>query len=37
MPLEQRIFQGKVRTLLKEIGKDQKLMFAGNKLVQKKL
>jgi hypothetical protein len=37
MPLEQRIFQEKVRTLLKEIAKDQELMFAGNKLVQKKL
>jgi len=36
MPLETRIFQGNVRTLLKEIGKDQELMFVGNKLVQKK-
>lgn len=35
MPLETRIFQGNVRTLLKEIGKDQDLMFVGNKLVQK--
>jgi hypothetical protein len=37
MPLETRIFQGNVRTLLKQIGKDQELMFVGNKLVQKKL
>jgi len=33
MPLETRIFQGNVRTLLKEIGKDQELMFIGNKLI----
>ncbi|CAC5363218.1 unnamed protein product [Mytilus coruscus] len=30
------IFQGNVRTLLKEIGKDKEFMFVGNKLVQKK-
>ena len=35
MPLETRIFQGNVRTLLKEIGKDQELMFVGSKLMQR--
>lgn len=31
MPLETRIFQGNVRTMLKEIGKDQELMFVQKK------
>jgi hypothetical protein len=37
MPLETRIFQGNARTLLKEIGKDQELVFVGNKLMYQDL
>jgi hypothetical protein len=32
-----RIFQGNARTLLKEIGKDQELVFVGNKLMYQDL
>ena len=37
IPLETRIFQGNARTLLKEIGKDQELVFVGNKLMYQDL
>jgi hypothetical protein len=37
MPLETRIFQENARTLLKEIGKDQELVFVGNKLMYQDL
>lgn len=36
LPVETRMFQGNVRTLLKEIGKENEMMFVGNKLVHKR-
>jgi hypothetical protein len=36
LPVETRMFQGNVRTLLKEIGKANEMMFVGNKLVHKR-
>lgn len=36
LPVETRMFQGNVRTLLKEIGKENELVFVGNRLVQKR-
>ena len=33
LPVESRMFQGNIRTLLKKIGKENEMMFAGNKLV----
>jgi hypothetical protein len=31
LPVETRMFQGNIRTLLKEIGKENEMVFVGNK------
>ena len=33
LPVERRMFQGNIRTLLKKIGKENEMMLVGNKLV----